>query len=105
MSTVSELSDKAEYCVVLKNERNLIWFTVSDISYNVSERLLNSDKKSINLIKKSMSRLNFGHKRRLLLNGVGFKADVISGVGGMPVLSLKIGNQAEQLRDLRGMCT
>jgi len=82
---------KVEYCVLLKNERNLIWFTVSEISYNISERLLNSDRKSINLIKKSMSRLNFGHKRRLLLNGVGFKADVISGVDGMPVLTLKIG--------------
>ena len=82
-------------CVVLENERNLIWFTTSDITYNLSDRVIVSDKKAINLIKKSISRLNFGHKRELILNGVGFKGDVIE--SGAPdsnrinMLSLKIG--------------
>jgi ribosomal protein L6P/L9E len=54
-----------------------------------------SDKKAINLIKKSISRLNFGHKRELILNGVGFKGDVIesgaSDSNRINMLSLKIG--------------
>jgi ribosomal protein L6P/L9E len=81
-------------CVVLENERNLIWFTTSDITYNLSDRVIVSDKKAINLIKKSISRLNFGHKRELILNGVGFKGDVIeSGASDSKshMLSLKIG--------------
>lgn len=80
------LKNNDTYIVLLKKlNQKLFIICKSDIFYN--NRILLSNKYNINLIKQSINNLNLWNKRKIILKGVGSKAELDNNL-----LKIKVSN-------------
>ena len=68
---------KNKNIIQLTNKKTSIWFLIKDTNIIVSKRVLTASSQTIRCLKKAIQSIQVGHKRTLILLGVGFKASII----------------------------
>lgn len=68
---------KNKNIIQLTNKKTSIWFLTKDTNILVTKRVLTASSQTIRCLKKALKSIQVGHKRTLILLGVGFKASII----------------------------
>jgi len=79
---------KNKSIIQLTNKKTSIWFLTKDNNILVTKRVFTASSQTIRCLKKALKSIQVGHKRTLILLGVGFKASIIQ----KRFLVLKISN-------------
>ena len=82
---------KKNNVIQLTSKKTSIWFLTNDNQIIVGKRELTASSQTIRSLKKALKSIQVGHKRTLILLGVGFKASIIEKLD-QRFLVLKISN-------------
>jgi ribosomal protein L6P/L9E len=80
---------KNKNIIQLQNQKTSIWFLTKNIK--TQNRTITANQNTIRALKNAILNIQVGHKRTLILQGVGFKASIIN-KNNQPFLVLKISN-------------
>jgi len=90
-TNLSLFKAKNKSVIQLTNNKTSIWFLTKDNKFYNSSRVLTASSTTIRSLKNALLNIQVGHKRTLILLGVGFKASIIE-KDNYRFLVLKISN-------------
>ncbi len=76
-TNLSLFKAKNKTVIQLTNKKTSIWFLTKDNNIYNANRILTATSRTIRSLRKALLNIEVGHKRTLILLGVGFKASVI----------------------------